>query len=68
MEHTVTEEILNVDLIQAQIKIAQGISLADLGLAQARLEPRGVAIQCRVTSEDPSLGKDDPQCFMIRGC
>lgn len=55
MEHTVTEEVTGVDIVQAQIKIAGGASLADLGLGtQADVPtPKGFAIQCRVTSEDP---------------
>lgn len=55
VEHTVTEEVTGVDIVQAQIKIAGGASLADLGLgSQAEVPPpKGYAIQCRVTSEDP---------------
>jgi len=51
----VTEEITGVDLVQCQIKIAGGASLADLGFAsQADVPPvQGFAIQCRVTCEDP---------------
>ncbi|KAI1654776.1 pyruvate carboxylase [Daldinia decipiens] len=57
VEHTVTEQILNVDLVQAQIRIARGASLTDplLGIDLAP-ETRSVAIQCRITSEQPSLG------------
>ncbi|EFN52428.1 hypothetical protein CHLNCDRAFT_138936 [Chlorella variabilis] len=55
VEHTVTEEITGVDLVQSQIKIAGGATLAELGLGdQAAVPPpSGFAIQCRVTSEDP---------------
>ncbi len=53
VEHTVTEEVTLVDLVQSQILIADGATLADLDLAQDRLTVRGVAIQCRVTTEDP---------------
>ncbi|GMH36667.1 hypothetical protein BSKO_04540 [Bryopsis sp. KO-2023] len=55
VEHTVTEEITGVDLVQKQIYIAGGASLEECGLPpQDRLpEPNGFAIQCRVTSEDP---------------
>eukprot|EP00878_Enallax_costatus_P014326 GHUV01014985.1.p1 GENE.GHUV01014985.1~~GHUV01014985.1.p1 ORF type:complete len:629 (+),score=177.76 GHUV01014985.1:102-1988(+) len=55
VEHTVTEEITGVDIVQTQIKIAGGASLAELGLGtQAEVpKPKGFAIQCRVTSEDP---------------
>jgi len=55
VEHTVTEEITGVDIVQSQIMIAGGASLADLGLgSQAAVPPiNGFSIQCRVTSEDP---------------
>ncbi len=53
VEHTVTEEVTNVDLVQAQIRIAGGATLAELGLEQSALKPRGHAIQCRITTEDP---------------
>ncbi|WIA32059.1 hypothetical protein OEZ86_002911 [Tetradesmus obliquus] len=55
VEHTVTEEITGIDIVQTQIKIAGGASLAELGLpSQAAVPaPKGYAIQCRVTSEDP---------------
>ena len=55
VEHTVTEEVTGVDLVQAQIRIAGGASLADLGLPdQASVPgPLGYAIQCRITCEDP---------------
>jgi len=54
VEHTVTEEITGIDLVQSQIRIAEGMSLKDLGLTQEKIVPRGVAIQCRVTAEDPA--------------
>lgn len=53
VEHTVTEEVTGVDLVQAQIKIAAGATLDEIGLVQGEIQPRGVAIQCRVTTEDP---------------
>ncbi|KAA8491876.1 Pyruvate carboxylase 1 [Porphyridium purpureum] len=53
VEHTVTEEITGVDIVQTQIKIADGYTLAELGIRQENLEPRGHAIQCRVTTENP---------------
>ena len=56
VEHTVTEEITGVDIVQSQIRIASGESLADLGLTQDKITARGVTIQCRVTSEDPENG------------
>lgn len=54
VEHTVTEEITDVDLVQSQIRIASGESLADLGLSSGTIVPRGFALQCRITTEDPS--------------
>ncbi|KAH1167915.1 hypothetical protein KIL84_003398 [Mauremys mutica] len=56
VEHTVTEEITDVDLVHAQIHIAEGKSLAELGLRQDSIRINGCAIQCRVTTEDPSRG------------
>jgi len=50
VEHTVTEEITGVDLVQAQLKVAGGASLADLGLTRAP-EPQGFAMQLRVNME-----------------
>ncbi len=56
VEHTVTEEITDVDLVSSQLRIADGQSLADLGLTQDALKIRGAALQCRITTEDPSNG------------
>ncbi|MGQ4384827.1 pyruvate carboxylase [Streptomyces sp. SAS_270] len=56
VEHTVTEEVTDVDLVQAQLRIAAGESLADLGLSQDRVYLRGAALQCRITSENPANG------------
>ncbi|PWD43237.1 pyruvate carboxylase [Gordonia paraffinivorans] len=56
VEHTVTEEITDVDLVQSQLRIAAGESLADLGLAQESIAIRGAALQCRITTEDPANG------------
>ncbi|AFR50938.1 pyruvate carboxylase [Gordonia sp. KTR9] len=56
VEHTVTEEITDVDLVQSQMRIASGETLADLGLSQDRLQIRGAALQCRITTEDPTNG------------
>eukprot|EP00529_Nitzschia_sp_RCC80_P007886 CAMPEP_0113468682 /NCGR_PEP_ID=MMETSP0014_2-20120614/15488_1 /TAXON_ID=2857 /ORGANISM="Nitzschia sp." /LENGTH=1244 /DNA_ID=CAMNT_0000361093 /DNA_START=144 /DNA_END=3878 /DNA_ORIENTATION=- /assembly_acc=CAM_ASM_000159 len=53
VEHTVTEEVTGIDLVQAQMKIAAGASLEEAGLIQENITPRGVAIQCRVTTENP---------------
>ncbi len=56
VEHTVTEEVTDVDLVRSQLLIANGSSLADLGIAQESLTVRGTAIQCRITTEDPANG------------
>jgi pyruvate carboxylase len=56
VEHTVTEEITDVDLVAAQMRIAAGESLQDLGIHQDQLRVRGAAIQCRITTEDPANG------------
>jgi len=56
VEHTVTEAITARDLVQAQIRIAQGYKLSDpeIGIgSQDEIQQRGVAIQVRVTAEDP---------------
>ncbi|MCE5290551.1 MAG: pyruvate carboxylase [Nocardiaceae bacterium] len=56
VEHTVTEEVTDVDLVQAQMRIASGETLADLGLSQDNIVLRGAALQCRITTEDPAAG------------
>ena len=56
VEHTVTEEITDVDLVQSQLRIASGETLADLGLRQDDIRIRGAALQCRITTEDPANG------------
>ncbi|MGX9790754.1 pyruvate carboxylase [Mycobacterium sp. MMS18-G62] len=56
VEHTVTEEITDVDLVASQLRIASGETLADLGLSQDMLTVRGAAMQCRITTEDPANG------------
>jgi pyruvate carboxylase len=56
VEHTVTEEVTDVDLVQAQMRIASGETLEDLGLSQERIVLRGAALQCRITTEDPANG------------
>ncbi|XP_037945238.1 pyruvate carboxylase, mitochondrial-like isoform X2 [Teleopsis dalmanni] len=54
VEHTVTEEITGIDLVQSQIRVAEGMTLPELGYTQENIKPRGYAIQCRVTTEDPA--------------
>ncbi|HEY5858383.1 MAG TPA: pyruvate carboxylase [Aldersonia sp.] len=56
VEHTVTEEVTDVDLVGAQLRIAAGETLADLGLSQESIVLRGAALQCRITTEDPANG------------
>jgi pyruvate carboxylase len=54
VEHTVTEEITDIDLVQSQMRIASGESLQELGLSQETIAMHGFAIQCRITTEDPA--------------
>jgi len=57
VEHTVTEEVTGIDLVRAQLLIAMGHPLdsPEIGISsQAAVEMSGVAIQCRITTEDPS--------------
>src|SRR5690606_20934143 len=54
VEHTVTEEVTDVDLVQSQLRIAAGETLDDLGLSQEQIYLRGAALQCRITTEDPA--------------
>jgi pyruvate carboxylase len=56
VEHTVTEEITDVDLVSSQLRIAAGETLADLGLHQDTVQVHGTAVQCRITTEDPKNG------------
>jgi pyruvate carboxylase len=57
VEHTVTEQVTGVDLVRSQIRVAQGYPLSDpeIGLTDPEaVAPRGFAIQCRITTEDPA--------------
>lgn len=57
VEHTVTEMVTGIDIVQSQILIAEGYELGskEVGIySQDEIQPRGYAIQCRVTTEDPS--------------
>jgi len=59
VEHTITELITGIDLVQTQVRVAEGYALADpaIGLpAQKAIQRRGAALQCRVTTEDPENG------------
>jgi len=56
VEHTVTEMVTSVDLVRAQILIAEGAALSEPDIGISRQEDvfcRGYAVQCRVTTEDP---------------
>ncbi|HLS80890.1 MAG TPA: pyruvate carboxylase [Steroidobacter sp.] len=56
VEHTVTEEVTGVDIVQAQIRIAEGARIGDPDSGVPRQEDirlSGYAMQCRVTTEDP---------------
>lgn len=56
VEHTVTEMVTNIDIVQAQLRIAEGYPLASPEIdlpSQEAVQIRGYAIQCRVTTEDP---------------
>jgi len=59
VEHTITELITGIDIVQTQIKIAEGHALHDAEIAipeQQQIQRNGYAIQCRVTTEDPENG------------
>jgi len=57
VEHTITEEITGIDIVRAQILVAMGHTLHGTEIdipQQDRINKQGYAIQCRVTTEDPS--------------
>ena len=56
VEHTVTEEVLGLDLVALQLQVATGATLAELGMTSAPAAPRGYAVQLRINAE--SLGED----------
>ena len=57
VEHTVTEQVTGVDLVRAQIRVAEGAAIgddpADACPPQGAIALRGHAVQCRITTEDP---------------
>jgi pyruvate carboxylase len=56
VEHTVTEQVTDRDLVIAQLRIAAGATLPELYLTQDKIKINGAALQCRVTTEDPANG------------
>jgi pyruvate carboxylase len=57
VEHTITEEVTGIDIVRTQILIAEGYELSDpriLLRSQSDVHCNGFAIQCRITSEDPT--------------
>lgn len=57
VEHTITEMITGIDIVQSQILIAEGYRLdsKEVGIySQEDIKTRGYAIQCRITTEDPT--------------
>ena len=57
VEHTITEVITGIDIVKRQILIAQGVALKDKRIRlgkQKDISYRGVAVQCRITTEDPA--------------
>lgn len=59
VEHTVTEMVTGIDIVQSQILVAQGYALNsdEIGIrSQKDITLRGAAIQCRITTEDPANG------------
>ncbi|MFQ5437697.1 MAG: pyruvate carboxylase, partial [Paracoccaceae bacterium] len=55
VEHTVTEEVTGIDIVRAQIRIAEGATLAEAtgAATQEDIRLNGHALQCRITTEDP---------------
>jgi pyruvate carboxylase len=59
VEHTITEEVTGIDIVRTQILVAQNYKLSDPGIFiqnQEDIPLKGFAIQCRITTEDPSNG------------
>jgi pyruvate carboxylase len=46
----------SIDLVQTQIKVAEGLTLPELQMTQEKIQTNGYAIQCRLTTEDPARG------------
>jgi len=56
VEHTVTEEVTDIDIVSTQMRIASGETLDEIGIAQENVRVNGFAIQTRITTEDPTNG------------
>ncbi|MDE0573094.1 pyruvate carboxylase [Demequina sp. B12] len=56
VEHTVTEEVTDIDIVSAQMRIAAGESLPEIGIHQEDIRTNGYAVQTRITTEDPTNG------------
>lgn len=57
VEHTITEMVTGIDIVQSQILVAEGYKLAsdEVGIkSQKDIHLNGYAVQCRITTEDPS--------------
>lgn len=52
VEHPVTELLTGVDIVRLQLGVAEGATLAELGVTQAAVQARGHSIECRVNAED----------------
>ena len=67
VEHTITEQVMGVDLVKSQLQIAAGADLADCGLLELSA-PQGYAIQCRVVAQGPGTltGYKEPAGMGIR--
>ena len=52
--YCVLTQVTGIDIVQTQIRIAAGATLAELGLHQDKISVSGVAVQCRITTEDPT--------------
>jgi pyruvate carboxylase len=56
VEHTVTEQVTDRDLVIAQLRVAAGMTLPELNVTQDTITLSGAALQCRITTEDPANG------------
>ena len=47
-------QVTGIDIVQSQLRIAAGATLEELGLVQENIKVNGIAMQCRVTTENPA--------------